>query len=341
MIKKYKKIIIRASIILIFLIMILLYLYVESINYVVNIVVISFLLSYMLRPLRDYICEKVTIKKSLAALLIILLTILSFVALIYCVVPALVKESSNLGNILDSVEYYVLSLVEKFKINEIPIFEVAYAQVAEKINIFFRNTSVTLVDNAIDILGDLVGAAIIPIISYYFLADGTILYNKFMLIFPTDKRRIIKKINNNIDKVLSKYIISQLLLSLIIGVLTFILLLFLNIKFSLILSVLNGIANIIPYFGPIIGGVPIVFIAFTISPSKGIMALIGILVIQQIEGNLLAPKITGDSTNMHPITIIILLIIGERVAGILGLILIVPIAVIIKVIYDDFNYYLF
>ena len=71
------------------------------------------------------------------------------------------------------------------------------------------------------------------------------------------------------------------------------------------------------------------------------MALIGILVIQQIEGNLLAPKITGDSTNMHPITIIILLIIGERVAGILGLILIVPKAVIIKVKYDDFNYYLF
>ena len=246
-----------------------------------------------------------------------------------------------MGRILDSVELYSLNLAKKFEVDKLPIFQEVYKQVAEKINVIFNSTSANLVDKAINIMGDLVGLAIVPIIAYYFLSDGKMLYNRFLLIFPTDKRVIIKNINNHVDKVLSRYIISQLVLSLIIAVLTFVLLIIINVKFSLILSVINGITNIIPYFGPIIGAIPIVFIAFTISPSKGLMALIGIVIIQQVEGNLLAPKITGDSTNMHPITIIILLIIGEQIAGVVGLILIVPIAVIIKVVYEDFNYYLF
>ena len=148
-------------------------------------------------------------------------------------------------------------------------------------------------------------------------------------------------INKNIDKILSRYIFSQLLLSLIIGVLSFILLLILRVKFPLVLAIINGVANIIPYFGPIIGGIPIIFMALTSSVSKGIISAIGVFLIQQFEGNFLAPKITGDSTNMHPIVIIILLVLGDKIGGVIGMVLIVPIAVIIKVIYDDIDYYLF
>ena len=115
----------------------------------------------------------------------------------------------------------------------------------------------------------------------------------------------------------------------------------LRLKMPLVLSVVNGVVNIIPYFGPIIGGVPIVFIAMTSSITKGIIALVGVFIIQQVEGDLLAPKITGDCISMHPVTIILLLMLGEKIAGVAGMILCVPIAVIIKVIYDDINYYLF
>ena len=75
--------------------------------------------------------------------------------------------------------------------------------------------------------------------------------------------------------------------------------------------------------------------------TKGIIATVGVLVIQQIEGNFLSPKITGDSTDMHPIVIIILLIIGEKIGGAVGMVLCVPLAVIVKVIYEDINYYIF
>ncbi|MDZ7543428.1 AI-2E family transporter, partial [Clostridium perfringens] len=149
----------------------------------------------------------------------------------------------------------------------------------------------------------------IPIVTYYFLVDGDLIYNKLLLILPTEKRIITKKLISHIDKVLARYIISQFLLSGIIGVLTFAVLMIIGVKFALILGIFNGVLNIIPYFGPIIGGVPAIFVALMESPNKALWTLIAVFIIQQIEGNILSPKITGDSTNMHPIIIIILLLV--------------------------------
>ena len=77
------------------------------------------------------------------------------------------------------------------------------------------------------------------------------------------------------------------------------------------------------------------------SLSKCLWSAIAIFIIQQIEGNILSPKITGDSTNIHPLVIVILLLVGEKLGGFIGMILVIPIAVVIKVIYEDVNYSLF
>ena len=342
MLAKNKKLIYKTIIaLLIIILIIVVYIYFTPIRDVVNLLVISFIIAYTLKPLRNCLSERLNISPKKSSLLIILLFLLSFFGLLYCIVPSILKESGNFGTMLDSVEEYVLALASKFKLDRLPIFETIYIQIGEKINIVISSFLANLVDNMISIGENIIGLAVIPITTYYLLADGELIYNKLLLIFPTDKRVLIKNINNNIDKILSRYILSQLLLSLIIGGLTFILLIVLRIKFPLVLSIINAIANIIPYFGPIIGGVPIIFIALTGSVTKGLLAAVGVFLVQQVEGNFLAPKITGDSTNMHPIIIIILLILGEKIGGVIGMVLIVPIAVIIKVIYDDIDYYLF
>ena len=342
MFKKYKGLIVKLIIsIVIAISIVMIYAFVEPIRAVTNLLIISIVIAYTLKPLRNYFCEKLHISYKKSSLLIILLLLLSFVGLIYCIVPTMLNESGNFGVMLDSIEEYILSLAARFKLDRLPIFETIYIQIGEKINMILSNTSTHLVDNLIDMGENLVTLAIVPITTYYFLADSKLIYNKLLLVLPTDERVIVKNINKNIDKILSRYILSQLLLCLIIGVLSFILLLILRVKFPLVLSIINAVANIIPYFGPIIGGVPIIFIALTGSVTKGIIAAIGVILIQQVEGNFLAPKITGDSTNMHPIIIIILLVLGDKIGGVIGMVLIVPIAVIIKVIYDDIDYYLF
>lgn len=339
--EKRKKIIKNIVIIVILLILFLSYLYVEGIRDVVNLVVISFIVSYTLKPIRDYIVEKYRLSITKAAMIIVLFCIASFIGIMYFMVPSLLSESRNIGGMLDNLEAYAILAAEKFDLDQIPLFETVYIQIGDKINTILSKEATSLFDNIIAILENLIGLAIVPVAAYYFLADGNVLYNKVLLIFSTEKRIIVRKINSHIDRVLSRYIISQIILSLIIGVLTFILMISLRLKMPLVLSVVNGLVNIIPYFGPIIGGVPIVFIAMTSSVTKGIIALVGVFIIQQVEGDVLAPKITGDCISMHPVTIILLLILGEKLAGVAGMVLCVPIAVIIKVIYDDINYYLF
>lgn len=341
MLKKYKGIIIKVTLILAVFLSVLLYFKVSSIRGIVNIIIISFIISYGLKPIRDFIAEKARINRKKASLYLILFCLVSFLVLLYLMVPAIIEEGRNIGELLDSIENGVLKIGGKLGISNLPIFQTTFMQIKEKVNIFLQQGSNNFLDYLVDVMENIIALAVVPIISYYFLADGNIIYNKLLLIFSTDTRVIVRKINKNIDKVLSRYIMSQLILSLIVGALTFVLLIAAGVKLPLVLSVVNAVTNIIPYFGPILGGAPIIFIAFTESMTKGIIATVGVLVIQQIEGNFLSPKITGDSTDMHPIVIIILLIIGEKIGGAVGMVLCVPIAVIVKVIYEDINYYIF
>ena len=338
---KYKSIIKYILTILLVILIILLYIKVKTINNIVNIIFISFIFAYSLKPLRNYISEKIKITKRTSSIIIIFSIIIGISVFIYILIPSIVKESYNLGNILDNIDNYAETLSKKINLSNISFLEDMYLRIRDEVNIFFRTFSNNLFDNILSCLESVISLAIIPIVTYYFLVDGELIFNKVLLILPTEKRVIAKKLITHIDKVLSRYIISQLLLSVIIGVLTTIALVILNVRFAIILGVFNGILNIVPYFGPIIGGIPAIFVALMESPNKALWTAIVVFIIQQIEGNILSPKITGDSTNMHPIIIIILLLIGEKIGGFVGMIIIIPIAVIIKVIYEDINDYLF
>lgn len=339
--KKYKKIINSILVILSILLILILYIKIKTISSIVNIIFIGFILAYALKPLRDTISEKFKLSKKISSISIILTIFLGLILLSYIVIPSIIRESYNIGYILDNIDEYVKSIVYKLNLNDISFFESIYNQISEEVNIFFSKVTDNLLENLMVCFESLVSLAIVPIVTYYFLVDGDLIYNKLLLILPTEKRIIAKRVISHIDKVLSRYIISQLLLSLIIGALTFIVLVIIDVKFALILGIFNGILNIVPYFGPIIGGVPAIFVALMESPNKALWTLIAIFLIQQIEGNILSPKITGDSTNMHPIIIIILLLVGEKLGGLIGMIVAVPIGVIVKVIYDDINDYLF
>ena len=339
--KKYKTLINKIILITLILLSIFIYFKVDTINNIVNIVFIGFIFAYALNPIRNSISERFNISKRISSIILIIFIVTLILIMLYLVVPTILKESLNFGEMLDNIEKYISDLAIKLKINDISFFQSIYTQINEEVNRFLSGFTNNFIENMMGIFENLVSFAIVPIVTYYFLVDGDLIYNKILLILPTEKRVIAKKAINNIDRILSRYIISQLLLSLIIGVLTFIILMIIDVKFAFILAVLNGILNIIPYFGPIIGGIPAVIIAFIDSPTKALWTIIGVFLLQQIEGNILSPKITGDSTNMHPIIIIILLLIGEKIGGFAGMVLAVPIGVIIKVIYDDINDYLF
>lgn len=325
---------------IIFLFIFLLYQF-EAFRDIIFIVLVSGIFAYILKPLYRFLCERTKINKNFLAMAIVLSVIFLILFFLTVLIPSMFKEGESFDGLINGIEFFINDLIMKMKFMELGIFDVIEAQVTEKLNILLVSFATSIINNLISFSENILAFAVIPVLAYYFLAYGDLLSNKFLYCCPMEKRSLLKNLGRDVDKVLGKYILGQLLLSLLVGVMTFIGMLILGIKFPLLLAFLNALLNIIPYFGAVLGAIPAIVVALVEGPNKILWVILTFLIIQQIEGNLIAPKITAESIDMHPILIIILLLIGEQIGGLLGMVFIVPIAVVIKVLFDDWDYYMF
>ncbi|MBM4762387.1 AI-2E family transporter [Bacillus sp. B15-48] len=180
------------------------------------------------------------------------------------------------------------------------------------------------------ILNSVVMIAIIPFIAFYMLKDIDTMKKSAWYMTPKSWREQGKQFLKDVDKSLGSYIRGQLIVCLVIGILATFLLFLAGMPYSLLLGFIVGITNVIPYFGPIIGAVPAVIIAATISMKMVILCLVIVFSLQFLEGNVLSPIIVGKSLHMHPLVIMFALIAGGEIGGILGLIIAVPVLVVLR-----------
>ncbi|MCM1990129.1 AI-2E family transporter [Oceanirhabdus seepicola] len=180
------------------------------------------------------------------------------------------------------------------------------------------------------------------IISMYILKDKEKLCKYTNRIFKSllSQKRFNGLLFNikEIHEVFSKYIVGKSLDSFIIAVLCFIGLSLMKIPYALLISFIVGITNMIPYFGPFIGMIPSALIALLASGQweKGLGVLIFIIVLQQLDGWLIGPKILGDSVGLNPLVVIIAIIIGGATFGLIGMFVSVPIAAILRSNFERF-----
>jgi predicted PurR-regulated permease PerM len=172
---------------------------------------------------------------------------------------------------------------------------------------------------------------VIPFIVFYLLKDYDQVKKAVWYLTPRKWREPGMVFLKDVDLSLGSYIRGQLMVCLIIGILATFSLWLAGMKYPLVLGVIIGITNIIPYFGPIIGAFPAVVIAATISVKMVFIVIIIIFSLQFIEGNILSPLVVGKSLHIHPVFIIMALLIGGEIAGIVGMILAVPIFAVLKV----------
>jgi predicted PurR-regulated permease PerM len=337
----FKKILKIIVVVIIIFTIIFLSLYISIIREVLYLLLFSFIISYTLKPLHKKLIKNKFNSKS-AAVLLIFLIIAIIVFILLFIIPSLFKESLDTNSLVQEVQ----SISEMFysRIKPIKNNKIIY-QIVENFNAKLESQIVLIFTkffNSILKLGEnILAVAVIPVIAYYFLSCGDTIGNRLLLIFPVKMRNEIKKICFDIDRELGRYILSQFLLCIIIGIITFFILIGYKVDFPVILTLLNAFFNIIPYFGPIFGALPAIIVAYIKSPETALWILVWFIILQQIEGNIIAPSITGDSVNMHPLMVIILVIVGGKVGGFMGMVLAVPLGVILKVIFEDLSYYLF
>ena len=210
---------------------------------------------------------------------------------------------------------------------------------------------ITILSNLVPVIGNFVVGAtssilniiIGIIVSIYILIDK----EKFMALgkkivyalCSEEKAKFILRLATQSNMTFSRFIGGKILDSFIIGVLTFIILSIFKMPYILLISVIIGVTNIIPFFGPFIGGIPAAIIILFVSPIQALWFVIIIIVIQQIDGNIIGPKILGDSIGISAFWILFSLLVAAKFMGFVGMVVGVPLFAIfysiIKEIIED------
>jgi predicted PurR-regulated permease PerM len=193
-------------------------------------------------------------------------------------------------------------------------------------------------DDVLRVLGStftiILGYLTIPIWLFFTVRDHPRGVRSFIGMFPPEWRHDVRNALGIVDATFRNYIRAMLIQGVIVGVMAYIALRILDVRYPIGLAVIAGITEMIPIIGPIIGAIPAVLVAFAQDPVKGLWVALAFLIIQQIENNLLVPKIQGDFLRLHPGVIIVLLVVAGSVGGFVFVLFAVPVASMLRDLYQ-------
>lgn len=194
-------------------------------------------------------------------------------------------------------------------------------------------TSLTnFVASIINTFTKIVSLVLTPILTLYFLVDKDYFKSKAKAIIPKKYKKDILRLASDVDLSINQFIRGRLIMAMFVGLATAIVLLLMNVDFALVIGFITGIADIVPYIGPFLGFVPAVIFAYLSSPIKALWITIIFVIIQWVENNVLAPKVLGDTTGIHPLIILLSIIIGGAIFGVMGMVFSVPLVAIIRIL---------
>jgi predicted PurR-regulated permease PerM len=304
--------------------------------------VVGLLLVYLLDPPVRWLTRR-GVRRSLAILLVYVVAILVLVEFLNLTLTPLVDEIvrfvSDFPRLAEQLQGQLERLPEVYARLQLPqairdwidawLAGLGQGEAPAPPDLSFL---VPLITGAGGLLGAIFGYLILPVWVFYLLKDRTSLTEQFDRALPPSWRFDVWAVLRIGERVFGQWVRGQLVLGFSVGVLTFIGLMILSRvvdpvfgQYAILLSVIAGILELLPIIGPIISAVPAVLLAATAGLEPVIAALILYTLVQQLENNLLVPKIQGDATALHPAAVMFAIVIGGSLAGLLGAILALPI----------------
>lgn len=275
-----------------------------------------------------------------------IVAILLIVLLINCVIPPIKQSTKELANNLPNYIETAKNTISNTNSNSI-LKEIDIEQITKKIQ-EFNFGSLISTDKIMEYAGKVIG-----VFGVIFNIFVTIVVSIYLLLQRKNIKEFLKKfaravfddytyskVNKYFDKsnhILLDFIYCQILDGVIIGILAAIAMSIIGVKYAVLLGFFIGLFNIIPYFGAIIAIAISIFVTiFTGGINQAIIMAITVIILQQIDSNIINPKILGEGLKISPILVIFAVTIGGEFFGIIGMFLAVPIAAIIKVMIMDF-----
>lgn len=311
-------------------------------------------LAYLFKPMCNYFEKRLAFlfgkklrhdkAKKLSHYLSMLLTYIIFGAIIYfllsIILPQLVKSIMQLVSSIPAFYNSLITFVKKI-VSENPLLAENIEHILEG---FYQGFNSWYQGSLFPLLSQITGGVMVTftfilnlfigfIVSVYLLNGRKKLCAQAKLIvksiFPREQANAIFSEAAYADKMFSGYFAGTLIDSALIGVLCYLLCLVSNMPFAILISVIVGVANIIPFFGPYIGMIPSAIIILTVSPVKALIFVVMIWILQQIDGNIIAPKIIGSSVGLSSFWVLFAILLFGGLYGFFGMIIGSPIFAVI------------
>ncbi|MCL5795847.1 MAG: AI-2E family transporter [Patescibacteria group bacterium] len=262
------------------------------------------------------------------------LVLLGIIALMFSLlIPPLVSQIANLAN---NLPYYITKITPIY--NQIASYLPNWQQILENISQQLGNISGGIFSAGIVLFGGIFSTITILVISFYALIGKTRVNAFIASFFPTEKQTHVLQVIKQITEKIGHWFRSQILLSLIMGVLVSTVLYIMGIPYALTIGVIGAILEVIPFIGATLTGIIAVLFALIFgSWIKAILAVVAYIILQEIEAHFLVPKIMGKAVGLSPIIIIIALLIGGKIAGIVGALIAIPVAAAISILVIEFR----
>ncbi|MFA5854448.1 MAG: AI-2E family transporter [Patescibacteria group bacterium] len=296
---------------------------------------VSLILASIINPLASWFQSK-KMSRGLAVLFLYLAIIAIITAVLTMLVPAVVLESRDLVSNSGSLWARMLSTF-----GPLQDFAATHGlgddlqEAAASASNSFGTAAAGVFATITGLLTGLASLVIVLVVAFYLVVSEDALKRLFRAVAPETYQPYLVDLFQRIEKSIGSWVRGQLILSLVIGVAYYIALKILGVKYALVLALTAGVAESIPYIGPIFSSIPAVLIALTDSPLKALLVAIMCIVIQQAENHILVPKVMQKVTGLHPIASIFAMLIGVKVAGLLGALLAIPVAMMLGIIVAD------
>ena len=321
---------------------------------VITPVIIAFSIAYVLWKPMIYIEEKLKwmvkrlMKKNLSAglargfsiLIVFYLVVMAILLLINTIIPPIMTNlkllvdsvptlQQTINQYIDEVGPYIQSFITEDQINQITHGVTSLLTMIATQILQFGTGMIT------NMTGFIISVLTTIILSIYFLKDKEKLTSSIhkagqILLTPNGLRRS-KQFLKDLDVVFGGFLIAQLIAAILAGVFSSIILIAINHPFALLVGLVTGVANVIPYVGPILGAVLGGILGLFSGLNTAVLSLILLTIYQQLDANVIQPKLLSNSVGLNPVWVLIAILIGGHYLGMLGMIVSIPTAALIQI----------
>ncbi|MDE2571499.1 MAG: AI-2E family transporter, partial [bacterium] len=296
--------------------------------------------SYLIYPLVRLLARRVP--RAVAVLVIYAGFVLLLTLFVAYLVPPIAAQANELARaypqLLNDVQRQLANPQQSALLRDLPppirsLLADNAARLGQEVGVFASKIAGQTIGILTGAIHTVVATLLVFVFAFFFITDLDRIQDAVFRIVPQARRKAAISIAMECDQVIGGFIRGQVIVAAIVGVLATVIMLLTHVKYALLLGLITGIADIIPYVGAVVGAAPAVLISLiTFGWPHALLVLALFVLMYEAEGHLIAPWIVGHSVGLTPLAVLLALLIGGEAFGLIGLLLAVPAAGIIRVL---------